>query len=123
MDSPSQPATHSFVCLFFFDLLMCLRTFELLKPLSRQAFDEQFGHLKRLLQKEMKKKKIDERVQKEMEQFLDSLIRRERSEWLRGATQSYQNELVRPNLRKLKALEKRPDSIWSRAEPIKRAHA
>lgn len=66
---------------------------------ARQAFDDEVGDLKQQLVAEMKKRKCDDKVMSDMRQLLDSLIRREYSEWFRGGVQEWQKSLVRRNLR------------------------
>ena len=72
---------------------------------SRLAFDEELGDLQQRLEQKMKEKKCDEKVRKDMTQFLDSLIERERSAWLHGATQDWQKWQVGWSLRKMLRLE------------------
>lgn len=60
----------------------------------KQAFDDEVGDLKQQLEAEMKKRKCDDKVRRDMSQLLGSLLGRECSGWLRGGVQEWQKWLV-----------------------------
>ena len=70
-----------------------------LKQQTRQAFDDEVQDLKRLLKEEMRKRKCDPKVTREMSDELDSRMERQRSEWLHGAQQTAQIWFVGSDLR------------------------